>query len=87
MLYESFWQELPPTHFVPFRANNLVVKPFMYTFKPTDKAVNTLQTLTVEVSLSRAFIWSISLQMSLLPSESSSDLQYQKIRVKGVYKH
>lgn len=32
--------------------------------------------LTVEVSLSRAFIWRISLQMSLLPSESSSDLQH-----------
>lgn len=33
-----------------------------------------LHTLTVEVSLSRAFIWRISLQISRLPSESSSDL-------------
>lgn len=38
------------------------------------------------MSLSRAFIWSISLQMSLLPSESSSDLQHKKICVKRVCK-
>lgn len=38
------------------------------------------------MSLSRAFIWSISLQMSLLPSESSSDLQHKKMCGKRVYK-
>ena len=40
VLYESFWRELPPTHFVPFRAKHFVVKPLMYTFKLSDKAVN-----------------------------------------------
>lgn len=30
MLCVSFWQELPPTHFVPFGANNSVVKLSIY---------------------------------------------------------
>lgn len=89
-LYVSFAQEQPPTHFAPIRKKTEDVRPQKHTqthlvnYNTTQFSSNVYlirwwccidpATLTVEVSLSRAFIWRISLQMSLLPSESSSDL-------------
>lgn len=89
-LYVSFAQEQPPTHFAPIRKKTEDVRPQKHTqthlvnYNIIQFSSNVYlirwwccidpATLTVEVSLSRAFIWRISLQMSLLPSESSSDL-------------